>query len=280
MSPQMVCPRWCIVTLVTFVLLFSSVRFQMCPQIACLRGCIITLVAFVWLFPTVYFHMSFQMAFVRGRIIALFTFVHFCDIFSPCCGDFHILFAQAMVFNHIHSLHLIVLLPMATPWYWCKSEVLDDIGSVWKRESVNSFQTISLEFVWFFSALCLSHWNLIGCAFDLLVQNFDPYPAYKKSAVSCNSCFQLKAHWFWILGTEIESESQNRFSRPRKFGPPQKIIIDFLDFLLLYGVLWDIYIPNNIVHVWWDFVTDIFPPLSLLTFSHHGGILSWWECAG
>ena len=26
--------------------------------------------------------------------------------------------------------------------------------------------------------------------------------------------------------------------------------------------------------------TDTFPPLSLLTYSHHGGILSWWEYAG
>ena len=58
--------------------------------------------------------------------------------------------------------------------------------------------------------------------YNLLVQN--PFPAYKKCAVSCNSCFQLKAHWFWIAGTEIESESQNRFSRLRKIGPPIKII--------------------------------------------------------
>ena len=36
----------------------------------------------------------------------------------------------------------------------------------------------------------------------------------------------------------------------------------------------------HVYHVWWDFVTDIFPPLSLLTYSHHGGILSWWEYAG
>ena len=51
--------------------------------------------------------------------------------------------------------------------------------------------------------------------YNLLVQNFDPFPAYKKCAVSCNSCFQLKAHWFWIVRTEIESESKNWFSRPR-----------------------------------------------------------------
>ena len=27
----------------------------------------------------------------------------------------------------------------------------------------------------------------------------------------------------------------------------------------------------HVYHVWWDFVTDTFPPLSLLTYSHHGG---------
>ena len=31
--------------------------------------------------------------------------------------------------------------------------------------------------------------------------------------------------------------------------------------------------------VWWDFDTDTFPSLLLLTFPHHGGILSWWEYA-
>ena len=57
--------------------------------------------------------------------------------------------------------------------------------------------------------------------YNLLVRYFDPFPTFKKRIVFCNSCFQLKAHWFWIVGTEIESESQNRFSRPRKFGPPK-----------------------------------------------------------
>ena len=28
------------------------------------------------------------------------------------------------------------------------------------------------------------------------------------------------------------------------------------------------------------FMFDTFPPLSLWTFSHHSGILSWWEYAG
>ena len=36
----------------------------------------------------------------------------------------------------------------------------------------------------------------------------------------------------------------------------------------------------EVYHEWWEFDTDTFPPLSLLTFPHHGGILSWWEYAG
>ena len=31
----------------------------------------------------------------------------------------------------------------------------------------------------------------------------------------------------------------------------------------------------EVYHVWWEFDTDTFPPLSLLTFPHHGGILSF-----
>ena len=42
-----------------WVHLFSFVlcAFQMCPEMACLRGCILALVAFVWLFTTVCFQM-------------------------------------------------------------------------------------------------------------------------------------------------------------------------------------------------------------------------------
>ena len=36
----------------------------------------------------------------------------------------------------------------------------------------------------------------------------------------------------------------------------------------------------EVYHVWWEFDTDTFPPFSLLTFPHHGGIFSWWEYAG
>ena len=36
----------------------------------------------------------------------------------------------------------------------------------------------------------------------------------------------------------------------------------------------------DVYHEWWEFDTDTFPPLSLLTFPHHGGIFSLWEYAG
>ena len=54
MFPQISCLRrgivalnGCMVTLVAFVLLFSTVHFQMSPQIAFLNGCLVALVAFI-----------------------------------------------------------------------------------------------------------------------------------------------------------------------------------------------------------------------------------------
>ena len=54
--------RGYIITLVAFVWLFSTVRFQMFPQIACQGGFIVTLVAFVLLFSTMRFQMFPQIA--------------------------------------------------------------------------------------------------------------------------------------------------------------------------------------------------------------------------
>ena len=82
MSPQTVCPRRGIVTLVAHVWLFSTVRFQMCPKSACIRGCKATLVAFVWLFSTVCFQMCPQMACLRRCIVALVALVW---LFSSVC---------------------------------------------------------------------------------------------------------------------------------------------------------------------------------------------------
>ena len=109
MSPQMACHRWCIITLVAsvwlfstvsfqmpsqivmgrgivtkvaFVWLFPTVFFQMSPQIACLWRCKVTLVAFVWLFSTVRFQMSPQIACLRRGIVTLLTFVW---LFATVC---------------------------------------------------------------------------------------------------------------------------------------------------------------------------------------------------
>ena len=83
MSPQIAGLRGCKTTLVAFVWLFSTVRFQMCPQITCLNRCIVALVTFVWLFSTVCLQMSPQIACQRGCIITelaffcLFSTLHF-----------------------------------------------------------------------------------------------------------------------------------------------------------------------------------------------------------
>ena len=82
MTPQTVCTRRCIVTLVTFVWFFSAVRFQMCPQIACPRECKVTLVAFVWFFSSVRFQMSPQISCLRRCKVTLVTSV---CLFSAMC---------------------------------------------------------------------------------------------------------------------------------------------------------------------------------------------------
>ena len=140
MCPQIACMRGCIITQIAFECLSSIVHFQMSLQMVCPRECFITQAAFVWFFPTVCFHVCPQIAFARGRIIALVAFVQPYDIFNLCLEDFHNLLTDVTNFNHNHSLHIIVLLPiMATSWYWGKSEFLGNIRSVLKRESENRF---------------------------------------------------------------------------------------------------------------------------------------------
>ena len=83
MCPQMACPRGCIVTLVAFFGLFAAVHFQMCLQTTCMAGCEITLVAFVWLISAVYFKMTSQAAFHRWCILALVALIRlFSSVFS------------------------------------------------------------------------------------------------------------------------------------------------------------------------------------------------------
>ena len=74
MSTQRAWIRAGIVTLVAFVRLFSTVPFQMYPQIACVRRDIVTLVAFVCFFSAVYFKMTSQVAFHSG-IFSFITFI-------------------------------------------------------------------------------------------------------------------------------------------------------------------------------------------------------------
>ena len=68
--------RGCIITLVTFVGLFSSMYFQMSPEIAFTRGFVTTLIALVWLFSTVRFQMCSQIEYMRGCIVTLVAFLH------------------------------------------------------------------------------------------------------------------------------------------------------------------------------------------------------------
>ena len=77
MWPQRVCPRKGIVALVAFVWLFSTVRLQMCLQGACIRRCKVTLVAYVWLVSIVRFQMYSQIACPKRGIVALAAFACF-----------------------------------------------------------------------------------------------------------------------------------------------------------------------------------------------------------
>ena len=85
---------------------WKPVRLACSPQMACPKRCIITQAALVGLIPTVCFHMSPQITFVRGHIIALTAFVQPYGTFILVLGDFLILFAQVLIFKcffHFHS---------------------------------------------------------------------------------------------------------------------------------------------------------------------------------
>ena len=84
-SLQTTCLRICILTLVAFVCLFSTVRLEMHAQMACLRGCMVKLLAFVRFFSTVCFQMSPQMANSRGCIVTLVAFICFVSTLWALC---------------------------------------------------------------------------------------------------------------------------------------------------------------------------------------------------
>ena len=99
--------RRCIVTLVAFICLFSTVRFQMSPQIACPRGSKFTLVAFVWLFSTMGFQMWPQCTWIRACILhshidcICLTFLH-CVLLNGPSNCLH-----KMMQSHIGCICLI-----------------------------------------------------------------------------------------------------------------------------------------------------------------------------
>ena len=63
------------VTLITFVWLFSTVRYKMSFQMVCFRRCKVTLVAFVWPFSAVLFKMCLQNVSPRRGKVTLVAFV-------------------------------------------------------------------------------------------------------------------------------------------------------------------------------------------------------------
>ena len=66
---------------------------------SCLRGCILTLVAFVWLFSSVHFQMFSQIACPRKDIFTLVAFVYFNDIDSHFLRDFYTCTVQVVPFE-------------------------------------------------------------------------------------------------------------------------------------------------------------------------------------
>ena len=103
MPPQANCLNGCIITLVAFVSLFSTVCFQMCSQMTCLRGCIITLIAFVRLFSTVCFQMCSQIPCLDGCIITLAAFVRLFSTFGSCPFITKVIFAKIRIHHLLQS---------------------------------------------------------------------------------------------------------------------------------------------------------------------------------
>ena len=121
MCPQTVCPRWCIVTLVAFVWFFSTVRFQMAPQMACLRRCIVTLIAFVWLFSTVRFQMSPQNVCPRIWMVTLVAFIWLNDIVSLFLQGFPFISLETKVIIFKNVFHCVLCSVQVVVSNWVKS---------------------------------------------------------------------------------------------------------------------------------------------------------------
>ena len=106
--PQIACLRGCIITMVAFVWLYSTMNFQVSPQIACLRGCVITLVAFVWLFTKMCFQMSLQTSNIRWCKVTLIAFFWLLSITFHFHGNLYTWSTQTF-FVHHHKKWMLVL---------------------------------------------------------------------------------------------------------------------------------------------------------------------------
>ena len=117
-----------IVTLVAFVWLFSTVRFQMWTKRSWIRAGIITLVAFVWFVPTVRLQMCPQMACLRGCVITLVAFTWPHPSFITVLGSsqfrvFNVFFHHYWVLKNIceekGKVGVLTSTPLMYPGNWC-----------------------------------------------------------------------------------------------------------------------------------------------------------------
>ena len=121
MSSQMACMRRCIVTLVAFVCLFSTVRCQMCPQIVCPRRCIVILVAFVWLYSNVWFQMCPQIVCPRWCKVTLVAFVWLYDIISLFLQGFLFISLETKIIIFKSLIHCVLCSVQVGVSNWVKS---------------------------------------------------------------------------------------------------------------------------------------------------------------
>ena len=88
------------------------------------RGCIVTLVAFVWLFSTVCFHMSFECPCMRWYIVTLVAFVWFNDIDIqdfPICS----LETKLAIFKNLFHCHCVLCLAQIVSSNWSLTHIAD-----------------------------------------------------------------------------------------------------------------------------------------------------------
>ena len=108
-----------IVTLVTFVWLFSTVHLQMLPQIVCPRRCIVTLVAFVW-FNDIASCFLQDICILQTKVIIVKILLHCectCIVFCPNgCFKLSQIYLWLLVFNNYNCLVFHDILSLFHNW--------------------------------------------------------------------------------------------------------------------------------------------------------------------